>query len=188
MKIKKIEYTPITQEDVIEYRNRIQKLEGNFFTANDVNMDKRIITIRINEELTLVNPRLKEQPQDLLVYFERDTRKSHKVRKTVRAKRFVVETDNLGDVEFASTLDTWNNIDELMSDEGLLECVMAQRLLDAIYGIDANDPRRLYNGSARSEKKYGRNDKVMLQGPNGEMQFVKFKNAQTWLNQGYSIL
>jgi hypothetical protein len=188
MKIKKIEYTPITQEDVIEYRNLIQNLQGNFFTANDVNMDKRIITIRINEELTLVNPVLKETPQDLLVYFERDGRKPNKVRKTVRAKRFVVETDNLGDVEFSSTLDTWNSIDELMSDEGLLECVMAQRLMDAIDGIDVSDPKRLYNGSARSEKKYGRNDRVMLQGPNGEMQFVKFKNAQTWLNQGYSIL
>jgi hypothetical protein len=45
MKIKKIEYTPITQEDVIEYRNLIQNLQGNFFTANDVNMDKRISTI-----------------------------------------------------------------------------------------------------------------------------------------------
>ena len=188
MKIKKIQPSSVTAEEIAEYRNRISKLPGNFFTANDVNMDKRIITLRLEDELTLVNPTLKSVSDDYVVYYEKDTRKKDKVRKTVRAKSFIVSTDNLGEVEFSATKDKWETIDDLMTDEGLLECVMAQRLLDAIDGIDVSSPLRLYNQPAKSEKKYGRNERVMLQGPNGEMQFVKYKNAKTWLEQGYNIL
>ena len=188
MIVKKIAPSPVTADEIAEYRKRIEKLEGYFFTANDVNMDKRIITLRITDELTLVNPTLKSVSDDYVVYYEKDTRKKDKVRKTVRAKSFIVSTDNLGDVEFSATKDKWENIDDLMSDEGLMECVMAQRLLDSIDGIDVSSPLRMYNQPARAEKKYGRNERVMLQGPNGEMQFVKHKNAKQWLDQGYQIL
>ena len=177
MTVKKIAPSPVTADEIAEYRKRIEKLEGYFFTANDVNMDKRIITLRITDELTLVNPTLKSVSDDYVVYYEKDTRKKDKVRKTVRAKSFIVSTDNLGDVEFAAT-----------KDKCLMECVMAQRLLDSIDGIDVSSPLRMYNQPARSEKKYGRNERVMLQGPNGEMQFVKHKNAKQWLEQGYQIL
>jgi hypothetical protein len=47
MKVQKINQSSITQEDVTLYKEAISKLEGFMFTAADVHMDKRIITIRL---------------------------------------------------------------------------------------------------------------------------------------------
>ena len=60
-KIQKINESSITQDDISNYKNKISKLDGYAFTASDVNIDKRIITIRlgnVDDELTLVNPKI----------------------------------------------------------------------------------------------------------------------------------
>ena len=111
------------------------------FTAADVDMDKRIITIRlgsIEDELTLVNPVIEKTSDQPLVYFEKDTTKN-KVRKTIRFPYVIVETDNLGKVEFKAETNEWKTSDEFFGDKGLLEAVLVQRLIDAINGIDINN-------------------------------------------------
>ena len=60
--------------------------------------------------------------------------------------------------------------------------------IDSIDGIDVTSPLRRYNPQVTANKTPGRNERVMLQGPNGEMQFVKYKNAQPLLNQGYQLV
>lgn len=192
MKIKNINLSIITNDDIIEYKKRISKLKGNFFTANDVDMDKRIITIRMEDtdsELTLVNPKIKQMDESkALVYYEMDFKKN-KLRKTVRLSEVIVETDNLGLVEFKSTKDNWEDINSLLSDTGLIECVGTQRVIDAINGVDITHPARTYSTTVvRSQPKIGRNEKVMLQGPNGEMVFTKYKNAQSYQNKGYNLV
>ena len=104
MKVQKINESPITSEDITLYKDAISNIEGYMFTASDVNIDKRIITIRlgnVEDELTLVNPVIEKTSEQPLVYFEKDTTKN-KVRKTIRFPYLVVETDNLGKVEFKS--------------------------------------------------------------------------------------
>ena len=61
MKVQKINESSITDKDISNYKQAISKLEGFMFTAADVNIDKRIITIRlgnVDDELTLVNPKV----------------------------------------------------------------------------------------------------------------------------------
>ena len=48
MKVQKINQAPITQEDIVIYKESISKLDGFMFTASDINMDKRIISIRLD--------------------------------------------------------------------------------------------------------------------------------------------
>jgi len=139
MKVQKINESPITQDDINLYKNAISKLEGIVFNASDVNIDKRIITIRlgnIEDELTLVNPKVTKYSETPLVYFEKDTNKSNKVRKTIRAPYLLIDTDNLGKVEFKAEKNDWKNSDEFFGDVGLLECVLVQRAIDAINDID----------------------------------------------------
>ena len=60
MKVQKINFSSITSDDINQYKNAISVLDGFVFNAADVNIDKRIITIRLGEkedELTLVNPK-----------------------------------------------------------------------------------------------------------------------------------
>jgi peptide deformylase len=188
MIVRKINQSEITATDIAEYKNRISKLTGVVFNASDVGMDKRIVTIRlkeIDEELTLVNPTIAQFSDKPLVYFERDTNKN-KVRKTIRVPWVIINTDNLGKVEFKADKEEWKDADEFFMDAGLLEAVLAQRAIDSINGIDITDPTRQYSETIVKTKEAGRNERVMLQGPNGEMEFVKTKKIDSYLQKGWN--
>ena len=192
MKIQKVEATPVSNEELNEYKEKISKLDGIAFNASDVGMDKRIITIRFGgdyEELTLTNPRVTEVSDEAVVYFEKDTYKN-KTRKTVRYVGIMVDSDNLGLVQFSAENQSgkYESLEKMMNDASLFECVIAQRLIDSIDGIDINSINRRYNPQIKVDKKIGRNERVMLQSPEGEMEFVKYKNAQPLLNKGYQLV
>jgi hypothetical protein len=191
MKVQKINQTSVTSEDIANYKQSISKLEGFMFTASDVNIDKRIITIRlgnVEDELTLVNPKVEKTSDQPLVYFEKDTNKSNKIRKTIRFPYIILDTDNLGRVEFKAEKNDWKNSDEFFGDTGLLECVLVQRLIDAIDGIDITSPLRQYSETITKDKEPGRNERVMLQGPEGEMEFVKSKKVHSYLQKGWNLI
>jgi len=191
MIVKKVKETPVTNEELNLYKERISKLDKEYaVNALDVGMDRRIVTIKFGgeyDDLTLVNPKVTETSKELVVYFEKDSLKQ-KTRKTKRHKSFKVDTDNLGVVEFSSDKDNWENENEYMNDLGLFECITAQRLIDSIDGIDVNSPLRRYTSEIKKEKKPGRNERVMLQSPEGEMEFVKYKKAQPLLDKGYKLV
>jgi hypothetical protein len=191
MKVKKINQSSVTKEDIDNYKKAISSLDGFMFTALDVNMDKRIVTIRlgnVEDELTLVNPVIEKTLENPVVYFEKDSNKETKLRKTVRHRHIIVNTDNLGQVEFKAEKNEWNNADEFFGDVGLVECVIAQRLIDAIDGIDVTHPTRQYSETVTKDKEPGRNERVMLQGPNGEMEFVKNKKVGSYLQKGWNLI
>ena len=188
MKVQKINFSSITSDDINQYKNAISVLDGFVFNAADVNIDKRIITIRLGEkedELTLVNPKVLQVSDKPLVYFEKDTYKKNKVRKTIRYPWIVLDTDNLGKVEFKAEKTEWKDADEFFGDAGLLECVLVQRAIDAIDGIDITHHSRQYSETVIKQKALGRNERVMLQGPNGEMEFVKSKKVESYLDKGW---
>lgn len=190
MKIQRVETTPVTTDELNIYKEKISKLKGIAFNALDVGINKRIITLRFGgeyEELTLVNPQVTETSKEMVVYFEKDTNKE-KVRKTARHTWFKVNTDNLGVVEFSSDKTTWENEQEFMGDVGLFECVLAQRLIDSIDGIDITSPLRQYNSQVKKQEEPGRNERVMLQSPTGEMIFVKYKLAQPYIQKGFKLV
>ena len=190
MKVQKISDASITQEDIVIYKESISKLDGFMFTASDINMDKRIISIRlgnVEDELILVNPKIEKTSEQPLVYFEKDNYKD-KIRKTVRLAHLVIETDNLGKMEFKSDNNNWKNADEFMEDAGLFESVHIQKLIDAIDGIELTHPSRQYKETVNVKKKPGRNERVMLQSAEGEMAFVKAKQADSYYQMGYRAI
>lgn len=192
MIVKRIERTPVTNEELNEYKEKISKLENEYaVNASDVGMDKRIVTIKFGgeyDELTLVNPKVTETSKEMVVYFEKELDKKQKVRKTARHQWFKIDTDNLGIVEFSSDKKEWKDQEEYMNDLGLFECITAQRLIDSIDGVSINSPIRRYSGQIKAEKTPGRNERVMLQSPEGEMEFVKYKKAQPLLDKGYQLV
>ena len=193
MKVQKINESLIESDDIVIYKEKISELEGIVFTAADVEMDKRIITIRLGnkeDELTLVNPKIINRSDMPVVYFEKDTYKENKIRKTIRYPYLVINTDNLGKVEFKAKNQNndWKDADDFFGDEGLLECVLVQRAMDAIDGIDITSPLRQYSETVRKDKEPGRNERVMLQGPNGEMEFVKSKKVDSYLQKGWNLI
>ena len=85
MIVKIIKKTPVTNEELNEYKERISKLENEYaVNASDVGIDKRIVTIKFGgdyDDLTLVNPIVTETSEEMVVYFEKDSVKQ-KTRKT----------------------------------------------------------------------------------------------------------
>jgi len=192
MIVKRIEKTPVTNEELNEYKEKISKLENEYaVNASDVGMDKRIVTIKFGgeyDDLTLVNPKVTETSKEMVVYFEKELDKKKKVRKVARHQWFKIDTDNLGIVEFSSDKKEWKDQEEYMNDLGLFECITAQRLIDSIDGVSINSSIRRYSGQIKADKKPGRNERVMLQSPEGEMEFVKYKKAQPLLDKGYQLV
>lgn len=192
MKVKLINPSPITNEDIELYREKTSKLKGVVFTSNDIGLDKRIVSVRLigDTDLILVNPKIIKTSDNLVVYFERDSLKPIKVRKTVRNTYVVVDTDNLGQVEFkpSSENNKWETQNAFMEDAGLLESVLVQRAIDGIDGIDITDKSRAYTQTVTSKKQPSRNERVMIQSPQGETLFVKYKKAEEYIKVGYSVL
>jgi peptide deformylase len=192
MKVKLINPSPILNDDIELYKDRTSKLKGFVFTSNDIGLEKRIVSVRLigEDDLVLVNPVIVEKPDNLLVYFEKDSNKANKVRKTIRYPYLIVDTDNLGRVEFKATNENnkWESLNHLMEDAGLLEAVLVQRAIDAIDGIDITDKSRAYTETVQSKKEPSRNERVMLQSSAGETVFVKYKKAEEYIKLGYRLL
>ena len=192
MKVKLINSSPILNDDIELYKDRTSKLKGVVFTSNDIGLDKRIVSVRLigEDDLVLVNPVIVDKSDSLLVYFEKDSNKANKVRKTIRYPYLIVDTDNLGRVEFKATNETnkWESLNHLMEDAGLLEAVLVQRAIDAIDGIDITDKSRAYTETVQSKKEPSRNERVMLQSSAGETVFVKYKKAEEYIKMGYRLL
>ena len=171
----------------------LEKEKGFGLSANQIGVDKRMCVINIKEPMVLVNPKIVKRSEEAVQYIESCLSLPKTMRKpknTVRSISITVDTDNLGTVEFGP--DEKDKIGteghNYFADEGLLECVVAQHEIDHLDGILITDQIRAYNIQRVSEKKYGRNEKVMVKSPEGDTDFMKYKKAVPLLEKGYEIV
>ena len=172
---------------------QLKKHKGLGLSANQIGVDKRMCVINIKEPMVLVNPKIVKRSEEAVQYIESCLSLPKTMRKpknTVRSISITVETDNLGTVEFGP--DEKDKIGteghNYFADEGLLECVVAQHEIDHLDGILIVDQVRAYNIQRVSEKKYGRNEKVMVKSPEGDTDFMKYKKAIPLIEKGYEIV
>ena len=190
----KIEPTPFTQEEIDEISvtllQELKKHGGIGLSANQIGINKRACVINVKEPLVLINPRVAEVSEESVVYVEQCLSMPKTMRKpvqTVRFKTLTVECDNLGTVIFSpDSKEEWKTSEEFYNDEGMLECVVAQHEIDHLEGRLITDRR--YTQTITREKKYGRNERVMVKLSDGTTEFMKYKKAQPLLSQGAEIL
>ena len=184
-----------SEEEVISAAlfTALEKEKGFGLSANQIGVDKRMCVINIKEPMVLVNPKIVKRSEEAVQYIESclSLPKTMRIPKnSVRSISISVETDNLGTVEFGP--DEKDKIGEeghnYFADEGLLECVVAQHEIDHLDWILITDQVRAYNIQRVSEKKYGRNEKVMVKSPEGDTDFMKYKKAVPLLEKGYEIV
>jgi len=193
---KPLEPKPMTQEQIDEISTtlltELKRHGGIGLSANQVGLDVRACVINVKEPLVLINPKVTEVSKDTVAYVEQCLSLEKSMRKpvkTVRHKSFTVECDNLGTVIFSpDQKEPYKDSNEFFSDEGLLECVCAQHEIDHLNGVLITDSIRRYTTTIVNNKKYGRNDKVMVKLADGNTEFMKYKKAQPLLSQGAEIL
>ena len=190
----KIEPSPFTQQEIDEISvtllQELKKHGGIGLSANQIGINKRACVINVKEPLVLINPRVAEVSEESVVYVEQCLSMPKTMRKpvqTVRFKTLTVECDNLGTVLFSpDSKEEWKTSEEFYNDEGMLECVVAQHEIDHLEGRLITDRR--YTQTITREKKYGRNERVMVKLSDGTTEFMKYKKAQPLLSQGAEIL
>jgi len=163
------------------------KVHGGYgLSANQIGIDARISVINVIEPLVLVNPVITETFGDKTDFIEQCLSIPDSFKKDIyvnRWKKITIETDNLGVIEFEPT-DTTDKINL-----GLIECITVQHEIDHLNGkLITDKDRRIDRTVTREEPKIGRNDKVKVKMPDGEIQEVKYKVALSLRHYGGIIL
>jgi peptide deformylase len=186
---------PMSQEEIDKVSTilleELTKHGGIGLSANQIGLDVRACVINVTDPLVLINPIVTEVSKDTVAYVEQCLSLDKTMRKpvkTIRHKSFTIECDNLGTVVFSPTKNEWKDSDEFFNDEGLLECVCAQHEIDHLDGILITDSKRRYSTTVTREKKYGRNERVMVKLSDGSTEFMKYKKAEPLLSVGCEIL
>ena len=184
--------TEITQKEADELReqleNGLKEYPGLGISATQLGIKKRACLIQFgDEELFLVNPIIKEKSKEGFLFFEgclSIPRTIERPIRTIRACKVVIDTDNLGELTFEINPEG-DRAGEQISKETMMT-VIVQHEIDHLDGFTIKD--RVYTTTVVKRQTYGRNDKVVMKSPEGEMVEVKYKKANDYFLKGYEIV
>jgi peptide deformylase len=161
---------------------------GLGISATQLGIKKRACYIKFgDEELFLLNPIITSKSQEGFLFFEGCLSIPSTLTKpvrTIRATKVIVQTDNLGELTFEINPDG-DRANEQISKETMMT-VIVQHEIDHLDGVTIRD--RVYSTTVTKKSNYGRNDKIVMKSPTGEMEEVKYKHANKYFLQGYEIV
>lgn len=166
----------------------LEGLGGLGLSANQIGVNKRACVINYNDEkLFLLNPIIVQRSNEGFLFYEGclsmpDTLK--KPVRTIRSTYIVVQTDNLGEIRFEINPEE-DRAGEKVSRDTMMT-VIAQHEIDHLDGITIKD--RVYSTTVIKKQSYGRNDKIIMKAPNGDLVEVKYKKANDFYLKGYEIV
>ncbi len=184
--------TEMTQQEADELRNILSdaliKHPGLGISATQLGIKKRACFIQFgDEELFLLNPVIKEKSKDGFLFYEgclSIPRTIERPIRTIRACKIVIESDNMGEMTFEINPEG-DKQGEQVSKETMMT-VIVQHEIDHLDGFTIRD--RVYTTTIVKPQSYGRNDKVVMKSPEGEMVEVKYKKANDYFLKGYEIV
>lgn len=182
----------ITQDEADELRMKLTQAlienPGLGISATQIGIKKRACYINFgDEELFLVNPIIKEKSKEGFLFYEGCLSIPSTLRspiRTIRASKIIVQTDNLGELTFEINPEG-DKANESVSKETMMT-VIVQHEIDHLDGFTIKD--RVYNTQVVKKVNYGRNDKIVMKSPTGELEEIKYKNANKYFLQGYEIV
>lgn len=189
--------TPKTEFTAIEANELEETLKLGLFeypglgiSATQLGIKKRACYIKFGDaengrELFLLNPVITYRSQDGFIFYEGCLSIPKTVQnplRTIRACKVVVETDNLGTLEFEINRE---GDKEQVSVETMMT-VIVQHEIDHLDGITIKD--RVYSTTRTVKSTPGRNSIVVMKSPEGELVEVKYKKANDYYLQGYEIV
>ena len=188
--------TEFTQSEADELENLLKEgmkqYPGLGISATQLGIKKRACYIKFGDEengreMFLLNPIITQRSNDGFLFYEgclSIPRTIQKPIRTIRACKVVVQTDNLGELTFEINPEG-DKADERVSAETMMT-VIVQHEIDHLDGITIKD--RVYTTQVVKKQNYGRNDIIVMKSPTGEMEEVKYKNANKYFLKGYEIV
>jgi peptide deformylase len=180
----------ITTSEADELRKTLESAHKQFggigISATQIGIKKRACYIKFRDtELFLINPFIKERSKDAFLFFEACLsmpRTMDVPLRTIRSSKVTIVTDNMGELEFEINAE---GDKEEVSTETMMT-VLVQHEIDHLDGITIKD--RVYSTTIVNKVNYGRNDKIVMKSPDGDMVEVKYKRANEYFLKGYEIL
>lgn len=184
--------TEITQTEADELRKQLEEglkeYGGIGISATQLGIKKRACYIKFaDEEMFLLNPIIKERSKEGFLFYEgclSIPRTMEVPIRTIRACKVVIQTDNLGELAFEINSEE-DGKNEQISKETMMT-VIVQHEIDHLDGFTIKD--RVYSTTIVKNKKYGRNDLIVMKSPEGDMVEVKYKKANDYFLKGYEIV
>jgi len=189
-----VEKTEITQQEADELRKQLEeglkKYPGIGISATQLGIKKRACYIKFGDEdnmteLFLLNPVITERSKEGFLFMEGCLSMPSTMTKpvrTIRATYVVVQTDNLGEIKFE--INPEGDKDQISIET--MKTVVVQHEIDHLDGITIKD--RVYNTQVVKKVDFGRNEKIVMKSPTGELEEIKFKHANKYFLQGYEIV
>ncbi len=170
----------------------LRRYSGLGISATQLGIKKRACYINFGDdedgrELFLVNPVITERSKEGFLFYEgclSIPKTIEKPLRTIRSCKIKVQTDNLGELEFEINSEG-DKAGERVSMETMLT-VVVQHEIDHLDGITIKD--RVYSTTVKNKNNYGRNDKIVMKSPNGDLIEVKYKKANDYFLKGYEIV
>jgi peptide deformylase len=167
----------------------LEGLGGVGLSANQIGVNKRACVIKFNDvELFLLNPVITERSNDGFLFYEGCLSMPDTIKKpvrTIRSTYVVVQTDNLGELRFEINPEEDKKL-EGQASEDTMKTVIVQHEIDHLDGITIKD--RVYSTTIVKKQDYGRNDKIVMKAPNGDLVEVKYKKANNYFLKGYEVV
>ena len=190
--LTRVPKTEITAKEADELeqtlKDGLNEYPGLGISATQLGIKKRACYIKFGEEeLFLLNPIITAKSQEGFLFYEGCLSIPSTLTKpirTIRATKVVVQTDNLGELTFEINPDG-DRANEQISKETMMT-VIVQHEIDHLDGITIKD--RVYSTTVTKKSNYGRNDKIVMKSPSGEMEEIKYKHANKYFLQGYEIV
>jgi len=149
---------------------------GVGLAAPQIGITKRVCVINVNEPLVLINPEIIESTGEFIF---RESCLSYP-KKVVPVKRYTMIAVDAEGLDEPLVFDITNPSNR----EDILEIACIQHEIDHLDGVTMFD-RKFVREPIRSEKKYGRNEKVVIVAKDKKQtKKLKWKKAQPLINSG----
>ena len=167
-----------------------ERKDGIGLAANQVGIDASVAVVNVREPIVLINPVIKEQ-WDEIDYYEGCLSYPKKGVNTKRYKNIIIHTEQeecdwyfSGAENPSDGKGSWEEQGKDLKDTQLrtLEAVCVQHEIDHLNGITCID-KQVKIKPVKSEKKFGRNEIVMITDGN-ETKELKWKKAKSLIDSG----
>ena len=169
------------QKIAVDLFKTLNKEGGLGLSANQIGEDKSVCVVNVTEPFFLLNPKIVKKEKEI-VYKEGCLSIPDKMVRTNRYEKIWVDADNVDDTMVFGT-EKDNQVD---NDVLVLEAVCVQHEIDHLNGLTIFDREYIPEQYRRTERKYGRNEKVIIS-KGKETLTLKYKKSIPYLEKGWKI-
>jgi peptide deformylase len=169
------------QKTAVDLFQTLSDKGGLGLSANQIGEDKSVCVVNVTNPFFLQNPKIVKKEKEI-IYKEGCLSIPNKMITTKRYEKLWVEADNVDDTMFFGP----EKSNQVNNDLLVLESVCVQHEIDHLNGLTIYDREHKLEQYIRTEKKYGRNEKVTISKGKKTLT-LKYKKGIPYLTKGWKI-